>query len=275
MSSSSSFEPNAGVSASTRSHPRPEPLLQTRPTPHEGHPTQAPARARTRQKPEVMRLLTVGALLCGPGLPVLLFFEMDGVLISSRFFRVNIFRVPFPSIPTCLSLTHRPPAHPRTRHLCAPPLALRGSSVASGPTGRPGSCLSVFLLPRSHIEPRRLTDTQTRGPPQAARAHAVSSAQSAPPHLPWGRRWRWRWGGKRRRGKEGGSAYLRLEVREFSRGFCCSDNSTGTSTNEQTLAALTSALISAPRRTCVSNEHVHVRLTPSTRGGTGAPLVHR
>lgn len=153
---------NAGASTSTNSQPGPEPLLQFAQLPVEGHPTQAHAHARKQQKPEVMRLLTAGALLCGPGLPVRLFFDMDGVLISSRFFLENILRVPLPSMPTSLSLTYRPPTHPRTRHLCAPPPALRGSSVASRRSLIHGNCLSVCLLPLSHIEPRRLTDTQTR-----------------------------------------------------------------------------------------------------------------
>lgn len=188
--------------------------------------------ARTRQKPEVMLLLTVGLLLCGPGLPVPLFFDMDGVLISSRFFLVNIFRVPFPSIPTSLSLTYRPPTHPRTRHLCGPPLPLRGSSVASRPTGSHGNCLSVFLLPRSHIEPRRLTDTQTHGSPPTA--HAVSSAQLPPP---WGRR-RGREGGRQRLSSAGGLRIQPLFVARKTR-------PRRAQTNKQTLASLTSALISA------------------------------
>lgn len=158
-------EPRPGLlsvaATSTNSQPGAEPLLQFCPTPNEGHPTQH-ARARQQQKPEVMRVLTAGALLCGPGLPVRLFFDMEGVLISSRFFLVNIFRVPLPSMPASLSLTYRPPTHPRTRHLCAPPLALRGSSVASRPTRSHGNCLSVCLRLLSHIEPRRLTGTQTR-----------------------------------------------------------------------------------------------------------------
>lgn len=208
--------------SSTHSHPWPEPLPQICPTPREGHPTQALARthARARQKPEVMLLLTVGVLLCGPGLPVPLFFDMDGVLISSRFFLVNIFRVPFPSIPTSLSLTYRPPTHPRTRHLCGPPLALRGSCVASRPTGSHGNCLSVFLLPRSHIEPRRLTDTQTHGSPQTARAHAVSSAHLLPPV-----------GEEEEEAGEGGrkEAALIFGGRfENSASFCCPENSTRT-----------------------------------------------
>lgn len=126
-------------------------------TPTEGH-----THTHTHHKPEVMQLLTAGALLCGPGLPVRLFFDIDGVLISSRFFLVNIFRVPLPSIPTSLSLTYSPPTHPRTRHLCVPPLSLRERSVPSRPSFSHGNCLSVFLLPLSHIKPRRLTDRERR-----------------------------------------------------------------------------------------------------------------
>lgn len=166
----------------TRAPPRKFGQLPTKATRHEH--SRAREREREQQKPEVMRLLTLGALLCGPGLPVRLFFDMDGVLISSRFFLVNIFRVPFPSIPTSLNLTYRPPTHPRTRHLCAPPLTLGGCCAASGPSLSHGSCLSVFLLPLSHIEPRRLTDTQAHGSPQTARAHAAASAQFPR----WGRR---------------------------------------------------------------------------------------
>lgn len=139
-----------------------------------------------------MRLLTAGALLYGPGLPVRLFFDMDGVLISSRFFLLNIFRVLLPSMPASLSLTYRPPTHPRTRHLCAPPLALRGSSVASRPTLSHGNCLSVFLLPLSHIEPRRLTDARI-----TANRPCVSSTARAFSFVN---------GGRRRR--EGGHTYL-------------------------------------------------------------------
>lgn len=180
----------------TRAPPRKFAQLPTKATRHKR------SRARTHskpQKPEVMRLLTLG-LLCGPGLPVRLFFDMDGVLISSRFFLVNIFRVPFPSIPTSLNLTYRPPTHPRTRHLCAPPLALVGSCVASGPSLSHGNCLSVFLLPPSHIEPRRLTDTQAHGSPQTARAHAAASAQFP------------RWGRRRRRRREAAPICAWLKV---------------------------------------------------------------
>lgn len=126
------------------------------------HSTHTHTHSLTMQKPEVM-LLTDVAPLCGPGLPARLFFEMDGVLMSSRFF-LNIFRVPFPSIPTSLSLTHRPPTHPPTRHLFRLPLAFSGNSVPSGPALSHDNCLCVFLLLLlvSLIEPRRLTDAQRR-----------------------------------------------------------------------------------------------------------------
>ena len=135
-----------------------------------------------------MHVLTDWALLCGPGLPARLFFEMDGVLISSRFFLVNIFRVPLPSIPTSLSFTYSPPTHPPTRHLGALPLALSsGCSVPSRPTFSHDECLSVFLLPLSHIEPRRLTDRDTDSSPQTVRSrHPLRSACACAPFPPRG-----------------------------------------------------------------------------------------
>lgn len=109
--------------------------------------------------------LTGWAPLCRPGLPARLFFEMEGVLISSRFFLLNIFSVLLPSIAASrLSFSYNPPTHPRTRHLCA----LSGGSVPSGPTFSHGSCLSVFLLTPSHIEPLRLTDAHAPGAPASA-----------------------------------------------------------------------------------------------------------
>lgn len=126
---------------------------------------------------------------------------MDGVLISSRFFLVNIFRVLFPSIPASFSLTYRPPTHPRTRHLCAPRPALRGSCVASRPPVSHGNWLSGFLLPLAHIEPRRLTDTQTRRSPQTARAcHPLCARRQF--H-------QWKEGGEEEE-EEGGRIYLWL-----------------------------------------------------------------
>ena len=87
---------------------------------------------------------------CGPGLPARLFFEMDGVLISSRFFLENIFKVPLPSIPTFFfSLTDSPPTHPPNLHLCARPLV--GTSLPSNPTFKHVNGLSCFLV-LSHIE---------------------------------------------------------------------------------------------------------------------------
>ena len=106
----------------------------------------------TRTEEEITNdeLLTEQALVCGPGLPDRLFFEMDGVFISSRFFRVNIFKVPFPSILTSLSLPYSPPTHPPTRHLCVRPVNT-GTSAPSNPTFTHESCLSTFLL-LSHME---------------------------------------------------------------------------------------------------------------------------
>lgn len=95
-------------------------------------------------------LLTDETLVCGPGLPARLFFEMDGVFISSLFFLVNIFKVPLPSILTSLSFTHNPPTHPPTRHLGALPVTT-GTSVPSNPTFNHVNGLSPFLL-LSHIE---------------------------------------------------------------------------------------------------------------------------
>lgn len=84
--------------------------------------------------------LVLTAELCGPGLPARLFFEIEGVLINSLFFRENIFNVPLPSTPISLSFTYNP----------SPDSALLWCSANYGRCSSIGSNLQPrLLLPHS------------------------------------------------------------------------------------------------------------------------------
>lgn len=76
------------------------------------------------------------------GLPARLLFEMDGVLIISRFF-LNIFNLLFDSPPISLSLKHNPPTHPPTFQSGG--LALLVVSLPSIPIVSHDSCLNALL----------------------------------------------------------------------------------------------------------------------------------
>lgn len=79
----------------------------------------------------------------GDGLPARLLFEIEGVLIISRFF-LNIFNLLFDSPPISLSLKHKPPTHlPTFQSGC---LTLLVVSLPSIPIVSQDSCLNALLV---------------------------------------------------------------------------------------------------------------------------------